>query len=388
MSIRRAAGGAMCALLVSLSIPRDAVAQTSERYSLQGFGGWAFGDTNNDNRYGYVADGDGEWNNYYFALNLAAQPMEKLSIRSQAFWGEDQRGQRIRLDYVFAEWAQSPAFKLRVGKAPVPFGIYTEVYDVGTVRPFYLLPQFYEGPLGLIPKAYEGVGLTGAHSVSEAWEIQYDAFGGEIRFEPFSTDFVDGVDPATGLPQISTVQAQLVGSGLVGGRLLLASPAKGFDVGGTVFYVNKLQQSIDGGELMPYSVTEHATMVNLRGQYQKGPFAARAEWFAALARDADVKSLYLEGSWKWSHWQIAGQYEKSNLKLNPGDTSVPEPLQRHESIGLALNYWLGPNLALKLNGYSIDGNLIARPTEAGLRAFLGTLDDSTAAIVVGAQFSF
>ena len=88
------------------------------------------------------------------------------------------------------------------------------------------------------------------------------------------------------------------------------------------------------------------------------------------------------------HWQIAGQYEKSNLTLNPGDTSVPEPLQRHESIGLALNYWVSPNLALKLNGYSIDGNLIARPTEAGLRAFLGTLDDSTTAIVVGAQFSF
>ena len=154
-------------MLVSLAIPRGASAQGTERYSLQGFGGWAFGDTNNDNRYGYVASGEGDWNNYYFALNLAAQPMEKLSIRSQAFWGEDQRGQRIKLDYVFAEWAHAPALKLRVGKAPVPFGIYTEVYDVGTVRPFYLLPQFYEGPLGLIPKAYEGVGLT----VSDAWEI-------------------------------------------------------------------------------------------------------------------------------------------------------------------------------------------------------------------------
>lgn len=389
MQIGRAARHVLLAMLVSLAIPRGASAQGTERYSLQGFGGWAFGDTNNDNRYGYVASGEGDWNNYYFALNLAAQPMEKLSIRSQAFWGEDQRGQRIKLDYVFAEWAHAPALKLRVGKAPVPFGIYTEVYDVGTVRPFYLLPQFYEGPLGLIPKAYEGVGLTGSHPISDAWEIQYDAFGGEIRFEPFSTDFVNGVDPETGLPRISTAEAQLVGRGLVGGRLLLASPTKGFDLGGTVFYTNKIEQSIDGGQLMPYSVTKHATMVNLRAQYQKGGFAARGEWFAALARDADVKSLYLEASWKWAtHWQIAGQYEKSNLSLNPGDTSVPEPLQRHESIGLALNYWVSPNLVLKLNGYSIDGNLIARPPQAGLRAFLGTLDDSTTAIVVGAQFSF
>jgi hypothetical protein len=67
---------------------------------------------------------------------------------------------------------------------------------------------------------------------------------------------------------------------------------------------------------------------------------------------------------------------------------VPGPLRRHESIGLALNYWVSPNLVLKLNGYAIDGNLIARPTAAGLRAFLGTLDESTTAVIVGAQFSF
>jgi hypothetical protein len=67
---------------------------------------------------------------------------------------------------------------------------------------------------------------------------------------------------------------------------------------------------------------------------------------------------------------------------------VPAPLTRHESIGLALNFWAGPNLVLKLNGYSIDGNVIARPTGAGLRAALGTIDESTTAVVIGAQFSF
>lgn len=364
-------------------------AQETRNYSFQGFGGWSFGDTNNDNHFGYIASEAGNWNNYYFALNVAAQPIEKLQIRAQAFWGEDERGTRTKLDYVFAQWAQSSAFKVRVGKAPVPFGIYTEVYDVGTVRPFYLLPQFYEGPLGLIPKAYAGAGLTGVKALGEEWEVQYDAFGGEIRFEPFETDLVTGFDPATGLPQIDTLESQLVGRKMVGGRVLLASPAKGFDIGGTVFHADEIKQTIDGGELLPYSVTEKATFVNARVQYQKDAVAARAEFFEAFARGADVRGFYVEASYKLGrHWQLAAQYEKSDILLNAGDESVPEPIRNHESIGLALNFWVSPEFVIKLNGYSVDGNMIARPDLAGLRAALGTIDGSTGVVVLGAQFSF
>jgi hypothetical protein len=375
-------------LLVSLWAGSAAHAQTEERYSLRGFGGWTFGATDDDNTFGYVASELGDWNNYYFALNVAAQPMEKLSIRSQAFWGDDRRGTRTRLDYVFAQWTQSPALKLRVGKAPVPFGIYSEVYDVGTVRPFYLLPQFYEGPLGLIPKAYLGVGFTGTAALGEEWEIQYDGFGGEIRFEPFETDLVSGFDAATGLPQMQTLQSQIVGREMVGGRLLLASPAKGFDVGGTVFRLNDVKQRLEGGELEPYSVTDDSTHLNLRAQFQHKAFATRAEWFAVLADDADVKSFYVEASYKLGRWQLAGQYETSKIVLPQGDDSIPEPIRRHESFGLALNYWVSPEFALKLNAYRLDGNMIARPTLAGLRAALGTINEKTSVVVAGAQFSF
>ena len=43
---------------------------------------------------------------------------------------------------------------------------------------------------------------------------------------------------------------------------------------------------------------------------------------------------------------------------------------------------------LKLNGYSVDGNMIARPDNASVAAFLGTIDKKTSVLVVGAQFSF
>lgn len=387
MSIGKWVRGAL-GLLALAATDQVRAQSTDERYSFQGFGGWAFADTNNDNRSGFIASEQGDWNNYYFALNVAARPLDKLSIRAQAFWAEDQRGKRVNLDYAFAEWAHSPALKLRVGKTPVPFGIYTEVYDVGTVRPFYMLPQFYEGPLGLIPKSYVGVGVTGGKPLGEQWELQYDAFGGEIHLEPFSTDALAGFDPATQLPVFVSVQNQLVGREMVGARLLLASPAKGLDFGATLFYVNHLLQSVEGGELQEYSVTDHATFANVRARYQKNGFALQAEWLGALARDADVKSIYAEASYKLDrHWQVAAQYENSDISIAPTE-NFPEPLRHHESYGLALNYWVSPEFALKLNGYKVDGNMIAQPELPGLRAALGSIDQSTTVVVVGAQFSF
>jgi hypothetical protein len=376
-------------LCAGLLAAQGAAAQAPQRFSVSGFGGYAFGDTNNDNSYGYLASRDGDWTNSNVGLNLALMPTRKLTLRSQGSWAHDLRDSNFALDYAFAEWKQSPKLKLRAGKAPVPFGIYTEIYDVGTLRPFYLLPQFYAGPLGLIPKAYLGAGLTGIASLGDAWELQYDAFGGEIRFEEFSVDTVSGFDQATGMPTISSSSAQIVGREMIGGRLVLAAPVKGLDVGGTVFYSNDVKQKLGDGPLQPYSVTDNATFLNARAQYQRGAFAARAEWFGALADAADVKSYYLESSYKIArHWQVAAQYENSRIVLPAGDTSVPDPLRHHESVGLGLNYWVSPKLVVKLNGYRLEGNMITRPQAAGLRAVLGTIDESTTAVVAGVQFSF
>ncbi len=373
------------ALLTALACGQGAVAQETPRYSLQGFGGWAYGQTDNDNFFAYSASPEGVWDNYYFALNVSAKPMEKLSIRAQAYWGDDLRGQRTNLDYVFAEWAQSSSLKLRVGKVLVPFGLYSETYDVGTLRPFYLLPQFYAGTLGLIPKAYLGGGITGAPRLGEKWELQYDVFGGQIEFEPFFLDRITGQDPATGLPVFTTTQEQLIGQDMIGGRLLLQSLEHGVDLGGSVIHM----ANIDVPEGSPLELGS-ANLYNLRGQYQKGPFAARAEFFKGSSESSEgVESWYAEASYRFlKKWQLAAQYERSKILVPEGDTSIPETLTRSESLGLALNFWVSPEFVLKLNGYSVDGNMVARPENAGLAAVLGTIEEKTGVLVLGAQFSF
>jgi hypothetical protein len=48
-------------------------------------------------------------------------------------------------DYGFAEWRFSDALRLHAGRMKHPFGIYSEIFDVGTLRPFYTLSQSVYG---------------------------------------------------------------------------------------------------------------------------------------------------------------------------------------------------------------------------------------------------
>ena len=364
-------------------------AQTAERYSLQGFGGWAFADLSQDGRWAEAATQAGEYNNYSFSLNLAAQPAEKLQIRSQAFWGQNLRGQRISLDYAFAQYTVAPEFRVRAGKSLTPFGLYSEIYDVGTLRPFYYLPQFYQGRLGLIPKAYLGAGITGTKGLGSAWEVGYDLFGGEMQFEEFTMARLTGVDPETRLPVIAETDARLSGRRMIGGRVLFGLPARGFDVGGGVIHIAEVTRLTPEGARVPFTTGPTATFLNGRVQYQRGPFAARAEVFQALTDQADVPSWYVEVSRRLGkRFQVAAQYEKTDLHLLPGDNTVPPPMRDHESIGAALNFWFSPEFVLKLNVYRVEGNLLNRPPGSIVKYLTGTLPYTSNVFVVGTQFSF
>jgi len=68
--------------------------------------------------------------------------------------------------------------KLRAGKVKQPFGISAEVFDVGTRRPFFELPQAVYGPIGLVGESYKGIGFTGSFDVQGGWGLAYDLYGG------------------------------------------------------------------------------------------------------------------------------------------------------------------------------------------------------------------
>src|SRR6202171_944996 len=122
------------------------------RTDLHGYGTWSYGRTNANEYLGGSPGGD--FRTASFAANITAVMGEHLRVVAQSEFNESAGALETELDYAFAEWRFSDALRLRVGKARLPFGISTEVHDVGTLRPFLALPQAVYAPGAFSPEAH------------------------------------------------------------------------------------------------------------------------------------------------------------------------------------------------------------------------------------------
>jgi hypothetical protein len=382
---------ALAALIVTSATAAPVTAQGTGAVSIHGFGGWAYGRTDNANRYGSISSEDGEFNNYDLALNVAATLSDEISVHTQVNWNSNVHGQTQDLDYAFAQFAPTGKFQLRMGKVISPFGLYTETYDVGTLRPFYLLPQsMYAGP-GFVSKSYLGAGISGEFPLSDGkWALGYDVFGGQMEFQDWYSEFPVGFDPDTGAPQTAIVKNGLVGHDLVGLKLNIATPVEGLSVGGSYlrFDVDATFDDESYGIEDPYQI--FATHLEL----QRDRLTLRSEMFwlkpgADASRFAvDADGGYIEASYKLaSAWQVAVSLEKHEEETQPGSQAVTQLLE-HKALGLALSYWASSSVVLKANYYYVDGNLFSRPEYDFTAAVTGALEEKTNVFILGTQFSF
>jgi hypothetical protein len=362
-------------LLVSAG---NARAQSSEAVTLHGFGGWALGNTDNDNTYGNVATNDTELNNYYFSLNLSARASEDVTLHAQANWKNDIRGDEVDMDFAFAKWAFAKGFSLRAGKIKNPVGLYTEIYDVGTLRPFYLLPQSrYDG----VSKSYTGAGLTW-EGFTGSWEFAADVFGGLLAIDPLRIDLPVGADPATGLPILQSVLVDSDGRDMFGARLTARPPVEGLEVG--VSFCRFVPYTSIGGAPKEESPNGAANVVYLHADYTAGPWILRGETLHSRG-NADFDTAYVEAAYKLTEkWQVAGTYGWADR----GELAATPQLGDHDAVGVGLNFWPAPRVVFKLDYYHVTGNAFARPDNATEAAIMGALEDTTNVFIAGVQWAF
>ncbi len=365
-----------CFITAMLGIAASAQAQEpAPRLDLHGFGGWAYGKTNANN---YLSGGpQGTYRRGSFALNLSAHLNGKLSIIGQTFWEQGEDGTSTEIDYAFAEWKFSDALKLRVGKVKQPFGIYTEVFDVGTVRPFLSLPQSIYGPVGTIAVGYQGIGLRGTRPFGRGWTLAYDVYAGGIQLEEYVAPFQylrgDTID--VGLASESTRD-------LVGTRLVLSLPVEGLSVGGSAY------SGIEGD---PGATFRHS-VIGAQVEYLADRLWLRAEYLHEnKTGEGGGDGVYGETAYFLTRqWQLAARYEQLvTTRTGIGSSAAPSLLKHHE-FAVGLNFWVAPEFVLKASYHGVTGNRLAGPDPDELSATIaaGTLNDRTRLIQLGAQFSF
>jgi len=176
-------------------------------------------------------------------------------------------------------------------------------------------------------------------------------------------------------------------NGPVGGitlHVVVETPLQGLSLGGSLLSGTE----VDNGGPGP-----RRTVYGVQAEYAGEAFTLRAEHMHEDAhQDLQASGSYVEASYRLTpHWQAAvevGRLRTSFFGVHP--VGQEAQLTRHDEVTLGLNYWLDPNLVLKLNFQRIRGNAFAHPDAAELPAVVaaGELRSHTNVVLAGAQFTF
>lgn len=376
MKSLKSLGVALCVLVGTALYADDTI-------QIHGFGGWSYGKTNGLTYLG--ADKEGNAKNAQFALNVSAQPYERMSIVAQMHF--DNAEEAADLDYAFVEWQATERIRLRAGRVKHPLGLYGEVFDVGTVRPFQYLPSSIYGPIGFTAKAYNGAGLTGQFRAG-SWELQYDAYAGQI-----DGDYAATVPSTTGTPNPNASPWQDLGfrfNDVIGGRLHVTTPIEGLLFGVSGYRAtDELETSAGPSEI-------DRTVYVGSAEYAHGPLTLRAEMGKGETdKFHEHNGKYVEAAYRIGQkWQVAGRWESLDMKVPAYAALFVGPMAtilEHKERAIGVNYWFNPNFVVRTEYHVVEGNRFAHTAtnrEFYSQLASGKLDDSTNMIVLGAQFSF
>jgi hypothetical protein len=347
--------------------------ETPNRVVLHGFGSWAFGKTTGNNHY-LAGRPEGDFRRTSIAINVAATVDDKLRVHAQAEVQDDHIGTRTTLNYAFAEYRFSDRVAFRIGQVKHPFGLYTEVFTVGTLRPFLDLPQGVYGGVGFAGQAYRGVGVTGTAEAG-AWTVSYDVYGGGVDLEKFSVPesfFVD--EPLEEFARQST-------RNVVGGRVVLEAPVQGLSFGASSYTGIITEREV-----------RRRTIVAGQLEYRSNRFTLASEIaYEYWVRDERALGTYVQVAYRLTpDWQVALQYDYVKNTFYGVDPVAAPSLQHHKEGAVAVSYWLSRALVLKAEFHRVSGNRLALPDPEQFIIDLaaGQLRTTTNLVQVGGQFSF
>ena len=396
MKCNRASSMAFLAIIL-LSAETGQAAQLLDKVSVHGFGGWGYGQTDNENQHflgGWDSDGNADYFN--FSLNVRVELSDNITGYLQPAFENINGNSEANVDYVFAEWYLSDVLTIRAGKIKAPIMLLNEVHDVGTVRPFFLLPIGIYGDS--TAENYQGAGLTGVFSLGfeSDWQLSYDLFGG----------FTDIYEEINKQREGGNEVYRWTVDKMLGGRLFVQPPIDGlrFGVSG---YTGNNQTNIttrgrniqfDDGDVYAVggSIEYLTDRWELRSEYlfleKDEPTAYDDEYNATETALGRYKTYYAEAAYRITeHWQLAARYEVLDYTDGFKIESPDYPFKESKEFTLGLNYWVRPNLVVKCSATFIQGNNNVHP-EADA-AYWQTedkndLEEETVLGLFGVQFSF
>ncbi len=389
----------MVLLIVTLLSAEVAYADWRDKIFIHGFGGWMYGQTDNENEHflgGWDSEGNGGYFN--FSLNIRGELSENLVVYFQPAFEEINGNREATVDYAFADWFISDLFSIRAGKIKAPLMLMNEIHDVGTVRPFLL------HPVGVYSDAtaenFQGIGLTGVYypDFESDWLFSYDIYAG-------FTDIEEEIKKIRVEGGTNTSVTRWTIDEMLGARFFIQPPIDGLRFG-ISSYIGKQEYSYtERGNINRYdsgdayvvggSIEYLSPQWELRGEYlmmtkDSESYDDDTEEFSTYEEQRNT--FYLEAAYRLTeHWQVAARYEVLDYPEYHIELPPDNPFQESKEYTFGLNYWVRPTLVLKSSVTYIEGNNNVSPEENAHyweTKNSNDLEEETVMGLFGVQFSF
>lgn len=342
-----AAGGAARAQEVP-GAPGESPASADEgnKFSFHAFINQAYAKSQDHQIYGIPTDGTTDYENIALQLRYDFTKQDTVVVQL----AHDRFGRSplnevtddVELDFAFYQHRFKDETLVKLGKIPLPFGIYNEIQDVGTILPFFTAPE------SVYLKSHSNESFEGAlaghtFAPNSKWSLDAELYAGGW----------DRVEQSFNAPAV-VVRAE---NGL-GTQLWLSTPLPGVRLGAGVqrwdFKGDSLEKAGEKGRA-------HTYVLSFDGNWDR--FFVRAEYYDAwfplqFGPVLDPKFEYIAyygqvGFAITPKLKINAQAERARIGLNLGSPAT----EANKDYALGLAYAFSYNVVAKIEGHKNTGIL-------------------------------
>jgi len=328
------------ALFAQEDATQEAPGDRTSKLSMHGFLSQAYVRSDGFQLLGIPEDGTADYRDMALQFRYAMSPRDTFIVQlSHTRKGRSlvqPLREDIELDWAFYQHGFDHGTYLKVGRIPMPIGIYNEIRDVGTLLPFYSPPFSVYSEDRFAAEQIDGLLVSHRFGPNSPWELGVDVYGGGWSM----------IEASVGYAQPARADVR----DAFGMQLWLSTPVSGlrfglganrFDVSGGLFRVGE-------------SDRWEAEFFSIDGDFDR--FLIRAELYhrelpLALAGgrglDAKSDSYYLQLGYRLGSWAIYVQGERSELRASLANL-LTFNADLWEDYALALTYAFHANIVLKV----------------------------------------
>jgi hypothetical protein len=349
--IIRTATLAACALGTQLPTTRSATAQDTglQKLQLHGFLTQGYGRSSAEPIMGIGKEATADYRSAALQIRYHLATSDDLVLQvSHSRIGNsllNEINAEVEMDWAF--WQHRfGSVSTRIGKVPMPRGIYNEIRDVGTLLPFY------RAPVNIYSEGYETIdGAVLAHSMDLGrWGLGTEVYAGS--WKGIELDF-DGEGEEGYEAELEEMRHTLAT------QLWLRTPIHGLRVG--LAGARWLEVDLDDDDppqkeafiLASVDGTFDRTMIRSEFRKSYGADSERREYYAQFGvRVTSAIAVNLQGEYATRRHD---PLEEEDEESGPTIAIKPDRFTWSQDVALGINYSLSHNIVFKLEGHMAKG---------------------------------